>query len=479
MAYIIGNRGQITFFPPSIDEYIGPEDPVRVYDAFVEALNFEELGITIQGNKAGAHEYYPKAMVKLIIYGYSYGNRSSRRLERACHHNLSFIWLVSGLKPDYRTIARFRSENKKAIKEILKQCVKLCIKLDLIEGNTLFIDGSKFRANASIKNTWTDEKCQEYLEKISKNIERLVDEAERIDWEEEEKESLVKIKKELMDQEKLQATIQEVAKTLKETGKSSINTVDEDCVKAKGRQGTHASYNAQMAVDEKHGLIVSSDAVSQNNDLNQLHHQLKQASEAIGKKPDVACTDAGYFSLEDIKQVEEAIKVVMPTQKQAQKEKDIHAVKPFGKEQFQYDATKDEYVCPEGKRLPYKGIAFSHPRKRAYKADGKDCRECAHFGVCTPSREGRRIVRLSEEPLKERLEAIYHSPEGQEIYRLRKQKVELPFGHMKRNLGAGQFLLRGRRGVNAELSLLSTCFNIARMISLVGISALIPKLQGM
>ncbi|GJQ44339.1 MAG: hypothetical protein JETCAE04_00930 [Candidatus Jettenia caeni] len=149
------------------------------------------------------------------------------------------------------------------------------MKLDLVEGNTLFIDGSKFRANASIKNTWTEKKCEEYLENISKNIDRLVDEAERLDQQEEEKESLVKITKELMDQEKLPATIQDIAKTLQETKKSSINTVDQDCVKAKGRQGTHASYNAQMVVDEKHGLIVSTEAVSENHDLNQFDNQLK------------------------------------------------------------------------------------------------------------------------------------------------------------------------------------------------------------
>ena len=85
---------------------------------------------------------------------------------------------------------------------------------------------------------------------------------------------------------------------------------------------------------------------------------------------------------------------------------------------------------------------------------------------------------MTDEALKEHLEDMYHSPHGQEVYRLRKQKVELPFGHMKRNLGAGQFLLRGRKGVNAKLSLLSTCFNIARMITLIGIPALILKLQG-
>ncbi|QOJ07834.1 MAG: transposase [Planctomycetia bacterium] len=121
----------------------------------------------------------------------------------------------------------------------------------------------------------------------------------------------------------------------------------------------------------------------------------------------------------------------------------------------------------------------SKRREMSYKANGKDCQRCPHFGICTSSRYGRRITRMREEPLKERLEVIYHSREGQEVYRLRKQKVELPFGHMKRNLGAGQFLLRGRKGVNAELSLLSTGFNIARMITLVGISTLIVKLQGM
>ena len=226
---------------------------------------------------------------------------------------------MSGLKPDYRTIARFRSEYKDAIKNVLKQCVRLCIKLDLIEGNTLFIDGSKFRANASINNTWTDKRCEARLEKISKNIDRLVDEAERMDKQEEEKESLVRVKEELMDQEKLKATVQDIAKTLKETGKSSINTTDQECVQAKGRQGTHASYNAQIIVDEKHGLIASGEVVSENNDLNQFHNQLSHASENIGNKPKEACSDSGYFSLKDVHQVSEDITVIMPTRKQAQK----------------------------------------------------------------------------------------------------------------------------------------------------------------
>jgi len=136
-----------------MEEYIAPDDPVRAYDAFIESLDFRELGITLDPHKVGNFEYHPHAILKLLVYGYSYGTRSSRKLERACHHNLSFIWLTSGLKPDHKTIAEFRRKNKEALAKVLKQCAKICIKLNFIEGNTLFVGGTKIRANASINNT--------------------------------------------------------------------------------------------------------------------------------------------------------------------------------------------------------------------------------------------------------------------------------------------------------------------------------------
>lgn len=105
MAYIKGSRNQMTLLPASIEEYISDDDPVRAYDAFIEALDLSKAGIVIREEQAGAAPYWPKAMLKLLVYGYAYGIRSSRKLEGACHHNLSFIWLVEGIKPDYSTIA--------------------------------------------------------------------------------------------------------------------------------------------------------------------------------------------------------------------------------------------------------------------------------------------------------------------------------------------------------------------------------------
>ena len=382
--------------------------------------------------------------------------------------------------PDYRTIARFRSDNKEAIKQVLKQNVKLCVKLGLIEGNTLFLDGSKFRANASINNTWDEERCRKSLEIAEKNIERIMEEAEQIDKEEANAGTLVKLDEELRDQKKMQAKVQEIVKTLKETGKEKINTTDKDSVNGKTRQGSHAIINCQVTTDEKHGLIVSGEAVSQNNDLNQLTPQLKQATETLGKAPEKAITDAGYFSLKDLEKVPEGIEVIMPTRKQAQKENKKTEVEPFSIEAFSYDKERDVYICPEGKILENKGIAFGSQEKISYKARGKECMGCKHFGICTTSKNGRWIVRMvKQEEQKKRLEEIYHKEESQKLYKLRKEKAELPFGHMKRNLGAGQFMLRGREKVNAELSILSTCFNRARMMTIIGIPMLIAKLNSM
>jgi len=289
MAYRHGNRGQMEFLPPSIEDYVSQDNPVRAYDAFVEALNFNELGIVLDENKVGNSEYFPKAMLKLLVFGYSYGFRSSRKLERATHDNLSFVWLMGGLKPDHKTIAEFRRKNKSVLKNILKQCARLCIRLDLIAGNTLFTDGTKIRANASIKNTWTKEKCERCLKHIDEHIKSILNECDAVDEEEQQQGSLVKMKETLGEKETLKSKVQKILKELEAEQKKAINTTDPECTRINSLQGSHAGYNAQTVVDEKHGLIVSSDIVSKNNDLEQFAEQINQANETLEKKCETAC----------------------------------------------------------------------------------------------------------------------------------------------------------------------------------------------
>jgi hypothetical protein len=116
-------------------------------------------------------------------------------------------------------------------------------------------------------------------------------------------------------------------------------------------------------------------------------------------------------------------------------------------------------------------------RKKEYRVGAGVCRRCRYFGTCTTdSNNGRKIIRYVNEDFRERLQNHYEQPASQEIYRLRKQKVELPFGHIKRNLNAGYYSLRGLAGVRAEASLLASCFNLARMITLIGVPTLVAML---
>ena len=275
MAYRYGNRCQMALLPKSIEDYVAKDDPVRAYDAFVEALNFKELGIEINPQKVGNSEYDPKKMVKLFVYDYSYGVKSSRKLEQATYHNLSFIWLMGGLKPDHKTIAEFRRKNKKAIKKVIKQCAHMCIKLDLIVGNVLFVDGTKVRANASASRTHKKAWYEEKLKDIEQRIEQLLQECEAIDKQEEHLSSFVAMKDELSKAETLKSTMEDVISEFKETERKKLNQTDSDCANMRSIQGKHASYNVQSVVDDQNGLIIHAEAGNDTSDLNQFAPQIR------------------------------------------------------------------------------------------------------------------------------------------------------------------------------------------------------------
>jgi hypothetical protein len=182
--------------------------------------------------------------------------------------------------------------------------------------------------------------------------------------------------------------------------------------------------------------------------------------------------DSGFSDIDELEKVDEqGIKVVVPSTRQASDK----TPGPFDKSNFKYDHASDSYMCPTGKILKYRRTNSGKEHKE-YWADGGICKKCPNFGLCTKCRRGRKVTRMLKEELRQKLERQYEQPDSQEIYTLRKQKVELPFGHIKHNLSVGGFLLRGLTGVKAEMSILASCFNVARMISIIGVSELITKL---
>lgn len=476
MAYRCGDRHQLGLLPESIEDYVAPEDPVRAYDAFVEALDLRELGIEQDPDKVGNASYDPRAMLKLLVFGYSYGVRSSRKLERECHHNLAFLWLMAGLKPDHKTIAEFRRKNKAALKQVLRHCARLCIKLDLIAGNVLFVDGTKIRANASRGRSHDRAWYETQLADLDRRIEQLLRDCEAIDRQERQMGSYVAMNRELTQAQSLKNRVEQVLKSFESKERKLLNLSDPDCAIMRSIQGSHAAYNVQSVADDALGLLVQADAVEDTSDVNQFARQIDAANELWERPCEAACADAGYADTEELGKIDgQGITVIVPSQRQA-----LHKPEgPFSKSHFTYDKAQDVYVCPEGQLLRYESTE-KRTGKRHYRiADGRICRRCRHDGVCTKGGKGRKIIRLANEELKQKLEAQYQEAASQAIYARRKTRGEHPFGHIKRNLKVDAFLLRGLEGVRAETSLFATCFNMARMIAILGVGGLIEKLRAL
>jgi hypothetical protein len=350
----------------------------------------------------------------------------------------------------------------------------MCLKLDLIAGNVLFVDGSKIRANAGRAQTHDQAYYEQHLSEIDRRIEELVEECEKIDEMEEGQKSWVEMEQELTQKTQLRERIQEALKTIKETGREKINLTDPDCAIMHSIQGSHASYNVQSVVDDKHGLIVHAEAVRETSDLNQFAQQIDQANDVLEKPCEAASADAGYADTQELQKIDaKGIKVVVPSQRQALHEEEGS----FSKSHFRYDQEQDCYWCPEGHRLSYAGTDKDSGKRHYQITDRKICHRCVHYGRCSEAKKGRKIIRLPLEEVKERFEAQYEEASSQEIYARRKIRVEHPFGHIKRNLKTDGFLLRGQSGANAETSLLGTCFNLARMITILGVSGLIERLM--
>ena len=201
-----------------------------------------------------------------------------------------------------------------------------------------------------------------------------------------------------------------------------------------------------------------------SNDTKQFARQIDQANELLDKPCDVACADARYADTEELSKIDaQGIKVIVPSRRQALHEEEG----PFSKSHFTYGKEQDCYFCPEGQRLDFEVRDRSTGRFDYRVKDRRQCHRCCFYGECTTAKKGRKIVRLPNEEMKLKFEAQYAETASQEIYARRKARAEHPFGHIKRNLKTDAFLMRGRDGVRAETPLLATCFNMARMITIL------------
>jgi len=177
------NPIQPMLLPPSVQDYVTANNPVRAIKAYVETVDFEALGFKNAGGqlKAGQPAYAPSDLLELYLYGYLNRVHSSRRLEAECRRNLEVIWLLNGLRPSYHTIADFRKDNPKALKKTNRHFIQLCAELGLFGGKVIGIDGSFFNGDASHASVKTKQQLKKDLAAIEKEVDAYQRELERND----------------------------------------------------------------------------------------------------------------------------------------------------------------------------------------------------------------------------------------------------------------------------------------------------------
>lgn len=467
------NRKQQLLLPPSLDDYVSEENPVRAVDAYVEMLDWSELGFadTRKSNRAdGQKAYHPRLFLKIYIYGYLNKIRSSRALEKEIKRNIELMWLTEGLTPSYKTIADFRKENPKALKQLFKAFVLLCREIDLIEGRVVAIDGAFLRANASKNQLIMKKGAARDLKKVEESIEEYFT---ALEYSDSEPSSVSLVLKPPRDLEKLQTRRQKLEADLallESLNKEQYNRTDPDATLMSKPAHNLMAYNSQIAVDGRYKFIVATDVTSKGGDKQELHRMAKQTQEAIENESVTITADKGYYSTVEIKQcLDDTINVIVPPIKTGEEQRNKGK---FGKERFVYDPKHDGYICPNDKLIPKSHSNHTSYQRvmHLYRISSKVCQACPLKTQCLGEKtRQKQIQRWEHQQLIDNYNAKMKTEVSKAIIKRRGAIVEHPFGTIKRMLGWDHFLVRGREKVSGENALIMFAYNFKRLLNLIGI----------
>lgn len=477
------SREQAALLPPRIDDYVGADNPVRAIESYVDALDLEKLGFrhARRGVGAGQPPYHPADLLKLYLYGYLNQVRSSRRLEREARRNLELIWLLKGLAPGYRTIAKFRSENGAAWKAANRSFVLLARELGLVSGALVAIDGAFFHGDASKASIVTRKRLAEQLAAIDLEIDAY---GGALDANDAAEAARPPAGNERGDgngggdmAQRMAALMAKRAKTqaelsrLDESGETQVSRTDADARLLTKNGQTIAGYNVQIAIDDAHKLIVASEVVNDGNDTGQLHAMALAAKQSLGAETLQALADVGYYNGAALKRCEEdgIVAYVPPAERTGR----LAAQGRFNHQDFAYDAETDTYRCPAGGLLR----PTTRPRKNGarlevrYVSRKSVCDACPLRGRCvTDQRPTRDILRWVHEDVIERHRQRMKGAGA--LMRRRSGLAEHPFGTLKCRAGYRHFLLRGFEKVRGEWSLMALCYNFTRVLNILGLDRL-------
>lgn len=473
--FIQASRNQVTMFPECVDDYIGEDNPVRVIDLFVEEIDLAKLGFEgATPAKTGRPSYHPSLLLKIYIYGYLNRIQSSRRLEREAQRNVELMWLTERLAPDFKTIADFRRDNGKGIRNACKQFVTMCRQFNLFTQAMVAIDGSKFKAVNNRDKNFTPHKLEQRMKQIDESIERYMnamDSADRNHTDETEA-TTARLNGKLVKLRQHMKYLKEIDARLKEQPDGQLSLTDPDArsMATSGRGTGMVGYNVQASVDTKHHLIVAHEVTNLGHDRTQLSNMAIQSREAIGGGELEVVADRGYYKGPEILACEEAgIKTYVPKTMTSNNK----AMGKYDKRDFIFNEQDNEYVCPAGKRLPYRHSSVEDGMKIDCYYNST-CPQCALKEKCTTGKE-RRVRRWEHEGVLDVVEnRMNHSPGKM---RQRRCTVEHVFGTLKFWMGSAHFLTKKIDNVSAEMSLHVLAYNLRRAIKILGMEKTMKMIQ--
>jgi transposase len=470
------DRGQSTFFPECLEDWICEDNPVRVIDVFVDKLDLTELRfVGVDPEVTGRPSYHPSVLLKLYIYGYLNRVQSSRRLEREAGRNVEVMWLTGRLAPDHKTIADFRKDNGAAIRKVCVQFVALCREIGLLTKTSVAIDGSKFKAVNNRDKNFTRAKMERRLAQIEESVARYLSQLDTADLQEPSealaaktahlKEKLAKLSVEMQ-------RLKVIEKAMLASPDQQISLTDPDSrsMATSGRGSGVVGYNVQVAVDTEHHLIVTHEVTNTGTDRSQLAKMALQAKDVLHADHLDAVADRGYFNSIEILACEQAdITVTLPKPMTSVAKSDGR----FGKQDFVYLPTEDVYRCPAGEKLTYRYTNEEDGKTlRRYWTTG--CPHCPLRSQCTTALQ-RRITRWEHEHV---LEAVQRRlDENPQAMRQRRETVEHPFGTLKMRMGATHFLMKRLPKVATEMALHVLAYNLTRVMNIIGVQPLLAVMR--
>jgi transposase len=467
-------------FPVSLDECVAEDSVVRAVAAFVEQLKIRELGFERGEAATGRPGYHPRMLLAVYIWGHLNGVRSSRRLERECGRNVELMWLSGMLKPDFKTLCRFRQKEDKAIAEVLASFRLWCDTAGLIGKEVVAIDGSKFKAVNSVDRNMTRARLEKLIAREKANAEQYLRELAETDEQEDAGEEIKLTAEEL--KAKI-ATIKEFLQTqterverMKEESVTQESETDPDARLMKTTKGSQVSYNVQTVVDDKNKLIVSVEVSNEAVDRGLLAKMARKAKVDLGVEELTVVADGGYYTSQAIKACEDDnITTYVPIL-------DRHRLEEvrgrFGLSKFRYNKEKDVYICPQGAELKRSGESseqHAEGTKKYLLYKTRECAKCPLKAKCTKSSIGRVLKRWEHEEVTERLQRRLES--NPEMMRRRRGIVEHPYGTIKVSMGHERLLMKGKKNVGTEINLTVLSYNFKRVLSILGVKTVIDMFK--